>query len=86
MTRPQWRPQSAEHDPGRASEALLKIADALEERTEELIAAEVENTGKPVGLTRDAEIPRMLSSENKDSPKFSVHRDELDDGFPPDDG
>ncbi|MCI0687926.1 MAG: gamma-aminobutyraldehyde dehydrogenase [Sporichthyaceae bacterium] len=37
--------------------ALLRIADAFEARAEELIAAEVENTGKPIGLTRSDEIP-----------------------------
>ena len=37
--------------------AMLKIADAFEARAEDLIAAEVENTGKPIGLTRSEEIP-----------------------------
>ncbi|HKE49926.1 MAG TPA: aldehyde dehydrogenase family protein, partial [Actinomycetes bacterium] len=37
--------------------AMLRIADSFEARAEELIAAEVENTGKPIGLTRSEEIP-----------------------------
>ena len=40
--------------------ALNKIADALESRSEELIAIEVENTGKPVSLTTTEEVPPML--------------------------
>jgi betaine-aldehyde dehydrogenase len=37
--------------------ALLRIADAIEERAEDLIRAESENTGKPFGLTMEEEIP-----------------------------
>ena len=37
--------------------ALLRIADAIEERAEELVRAESENTGKPLGLTMEEEIP-----------------------------
>jgi betaine-aldehyde dehydrogenase len=37
--------------------ALLRIADAIEERAEELIRAESENTGKPFGLTMVEEVP-----------------------------
>jgi betaine-aldehyde dehydrogenase len=40
--------------------ALLRIADSFESRAEELIAAEVENTGKPTGLTRSEEMPPMV--------------------------
>ena len=40
---PGWRDTT----PAERQKALLKIADAFEERAEELIAAEVENTGKP---------------------------------------
>ncbi|MEV5510920.1 gamma-aminobutyraldehyde dehydrogenase [Streptomyces orinoci] len=46
--------------PAERQKVLLKIADAFEERAEELIAAECENTGKPVGLTRTEEIPPMV--------------------------
>ncbi len=51
---PAWRDTT----PAERQKALLKIADAFEERAEELIAAEVENTGKPIGLTRTEEIRR----------------------------
>ncbi|RKS72732.1 betaine-aldehyde dehydrogenase [Motilibacter peucedani] len=40
--------------------ALLRIADAIEARAEELVALESENTGKPVQLTMDEEIPPMV--------------------------
>lgn len=53
---PAWR----DLVPAERQKALLKIADAFEERAEELIAAEVENTGKPIGLTRSEEIPPMV--------------------------
>lgn len=53
---PGWRDTT----PAERQKALLKIADAFEERAEELIAAEVENTGKPIGLTRSEEIPPMV--------------------------
>nr|WP_230396408.1 gamma-aminobutyraldehyde dehydrogenase [Streptomyces blattellae] len=53
---PGWRDTT----PAERQKALLKIADAFEERAEDLIAAEVENTGKPVGLTRSEEIPPMV--------------------------
>ncbi|NEB71401.1 aldehyde dehydrogenase family protein, partial [Streptomyces fulvissimus] len=48
---PAWRDTT----PAERQRALLKIADAFEERAEELIAAESENTGKPLGLTRSEE-------------------------------
>ncbi len=53
---PAWR----DVVPAERQKLLLKIADALEERAEELIAAESENTGKPLGLTRTEEIPPMV--------------------------
>src|SRR5919197_1888642 len=37
--------------------ALLRIADSLERRAEEVIAAECQNTGKPLGLTASEELP-----------------------------
>jgi betaine-aldehyde dehydrogenase len=46
--------------PGERQRALLRIADALEEHAEELVAAECRNTGKPVQLTMDEEIPPAL--------------------------
>ena len=42
--------------PAQRQRLLLALADALEARVEDLVAAEVENTGKPVALTRDEEI------------------------------
>ncbi|MFD8011917.1 MULTISPECIES: gamma-aminobutyraldehyde dehydrogenase [unclassified Streptomyces] len=53
---PAWRDTT----PSERQKVLLKIADAFEERAEELIAAEVENTGKPVALTASEEIPPMV--------------------------
>lgn len=38
-------------------EALLRMAQALEDRAEEFVQAECENTGKPIGITRDEELP-----------------------------
>ncbi len=46
--------------PAERSLALFRIADAVEAHGEELIAAEVENTGKPIALTRSEEIPPMV--------------------------
>jgi betaine-aldehyde dehydrogenase len=43
--------------PSERQRALLRIADAIEEHAEELVAAECRNTGKPVQLTLDEEIP-----------------------------
>ncbi|WP_425828961.1 gamma-aminobutyraldehyde dehydrogenase [Streptomyces fractus] len=53
---PAWR----DLVPGERQKYLLKIADAFEERAEDLIAIESENCGKPLGLTRSEEIPMML--------------------------
>ena len=46
--------------PAERSLALLKIADALEARASEFVAAESKNTGKPVALTLSEEIPPMV--------------------------
>jgi betaine-aldehyde dehydrogenase len=46
--------------PGERQLALLKIADALEARSDEIVAVESKNTGKPLGLTASEEIPMML--------------------------
>jgi betaine-aldehyde dehydrogenase len=46
--------------PADRSRALLKIADAIEERAEELVRLECENTGKPVSVTMEEEIPPMV--------------------------
>jgi betaine-aldehyde dehydrogenase len=45
--------------PSERSRALLKIADAIESRAEEIVKVESENTGKPIGLTMSEEIPPM---------------------------
>jgi betaine-aldehyde dehydrogenase len=50
----------AQSTPSERSRALLKIADAIEARAEELVAIESENTGKPLGLTMSEEIPPMV--------------------------
>ncbi|HEX6579114.1 MAG TPA: gamma-aminobutyraldehyde dehydrogenase [Jiangellaceae bacterium] len=46
--------------PSERSRALLRIADAVEERADDLVAAEAQNTGKPIGLTRSEEIGPMV--------------------------
>jgi betaine-aldehyde dehydrogenase len=51
-----WRDST----PSTRQRALLKIADAIEERADEIIAIEVENTGKPISLTTTEEVPPMV--------------------------
>jgi betaine-aldehyde dehydrogenase len=46
--------------PSERQQALLKIADALESRAEEIIRVESENTGKIHALTASEEIPPMV--------------------------
>ncbi len=53
---PVWRDAT----PAERSLAMLRIADSMEARADELVAAESENTGKPLGLTRSEEIPPMV--------------------------
>src|ERR1700728_3438497 len=48
-----WRDST----PSERSLALFRIADAIEQRADELVEAETRNTGKPVALTRSEEIP-----------------------------
>jgi betaine-aldehyde dehydrogenase len=48
-----WR----ETTPSERQRALLRFADAVEARADELVAAEVQNTGKPVALTASEELP-----------------------------
>ncbi|MEI6295257.1 MAG: gamma-aminobutyraldehyde dehydrogenase [Actinomycetes bacterium] len=52
----EWR----ETTPAERQRALLKIADALESRADEIVAIESENTGKPIGLTMSEEMPPMI--------------------------
>ena len=51
-----WRDST----PSERQRAILKIADEIEARQDELIAIESENTGKPIGLTKSEEIPPMV--------------------------
>ncbi|TDO33982.1 betaine-aldehyde dehydrogenase [Kribbella sp. VKM Ac-2527] len=51
-----WR----ETTPSERQRALSKLADTMEARADELVAAESENTGKPIGLTMTEEIPPMV--------------------------
>src|SRR6476660_1012317 len=46
--------------PGERQAALMAMADAIEQNGERLVAAEAENTGKPIGLTTSEEIPPMV--------------------------
>jgi betaine-aldehyde dehydrogenase len=46
--------------PSQRSLALLRFADALEARSDELVDIECRNTGKPRGLTMSEEIPPMI--------------------------
>ncbi|MBO3738051.1 gamma-aminobutyraldehyde dehydrogenase [Actinoplanes flavus] len=43
--------------PGERQRALLRFAGAIEDRADELVAAESKNTGKPLGLTASEELP-----------------------------
>ncbi|WP_435130866.1 gamma-aminobutyraldehyde dehydrogenase [Actinacidiphila sp. bgisy144] len=46
--------------PAERQKALLRIADAIEARADELVAVESENTGKPLALTASEEVPPMV--------------------------
>jgi len=46
--------------PSERSLALYRIADAIEDRADELVLLESRNTGKPIGLTMEEEIPMMV--------------------------
>src|SRR5450755_1312020 len=45
--------------PAERSLALLRIADSIEAHADQLVAAESQNTGKPIALTLSEEIPPM---------------------------
>ena len=49
-----------ESTPGERQKAINKIADAIEARSDELVALESENTGKPIAVTKQEEIGPML--------------------------
>jgi betaine-aldehyde dehydrogenase len=51
-----WR----ETTPSERQRALLRIADAIEAKADELVAAESRNTGKPIALTTSEEVPPMV--------------------------
>ena len=53
---PAWRDAT----PSERSLALIRIADAVEARADELIALEVENCGKPAHLVASEEVPPMV--------------------------
>ena len=53
---PGWRDST----PSQRQRALLKIADAIEERQSEIIEIECRNTGKPISLTTSEEVPPMV--------------------------
>ena len=53
---PGWRDAT----PSERSLALIRIADALEARGEELVRAESENTGKPFAVTMAEELPQLV--------------------------
>jgi betaine-aldehyde dehydrogenase len=46
--------------PGERQRALLRFADAVEARADEIIAAECRNTGKPIEITRREEMAPLL--------------------------
>ncbi|MDQ3735243.1 MAG: aldehyde dehydrogenase family protein, partial [Actinomycetota bacterium] len=46
--------------PSDRQKALLKIADAIEARVDEIVKVESENTGKPIGLTTSEELPPAI--------------------------
>jgi betaine-aldehyde dehydrogenase len=46
--------------PGERQRALTRLADLVEERAEDLLAAESRTTGKPLALTRSEELPMIL--------------------------
>ena len=53
---PGWRDST----PSQRQRALLKIADAIEARADEIINIECTNTGKPISLTTTEEVPPMV--------------------------
>ena len=51
-----WRDST----PSERQRALLKIADSIESRADQIVAIESENCGKPIGLTTSEEVPPMV--------------------------
>ena len=48
--------------PGERAQALLKLADAIEEHGEEIAELEADNAGKPITAVREDEIPFMVDN------------------------
>jgi betaine-aldehyde dehydrogenase len=48
--------------PGERAAALLKLADTLEEHTDELVELETDNAGKPINAFRDDEMPFLVDN------------------------
>jgi betaine-aldehyde dehydrogenase len=55
-------PEWAATTPGERANALLKLADAIEEHADELSELESDNAGKPINAFRDDEIPFMVDN------------------------
>jgi betaine-aldehyde dehydrogenase len=55
---PEWGAST----PGERAEALLKLADAVEEHGEEIAELEADNAGKPINAVREDEIPFMVDN------------------------
>jgi betaine-aldehyde dehydrogenase len=55
-------PEWSESPPGERARALLKIADALEDATEELSRLESLNVGKPIEQMRSEEVPFLCDN------------------------
>jgi betaine-aldehyde dehydrogenase len=51
-----WRDST----PSERQRALLRIADVFEQHSDELVAIESENTGKPLSMTASEEMPPSL--------------------------
>ncbi len=51
-----WRDST----PADRQRAMLRIADAIEARADEFVRVESENTGKPLGLTAEEELPPLV--------------------------
>ncbi|MES9541002.1 aminobutyraldehyde dehydrogenase [Actinomadura sp. NPDC000600] len=55
---PAWRDAT----PGERSLAMLRFADAVEKRAEELVRTESRDTGKPLQMTLEEEVPPMVDN------------------------
>ena len=51
-----WRDST----PAERQLAMLKLADLMEQRADEFVAIESENTGKPLGFTKSEELPPAI--------------------------